>query len=234
MSATKAVELIALPDGVTHSLLERRLPAGRFSDKTGMQCGPYEIVGFAGFIKGASAWLARCQCGTHRIVRSSYFNGDYPAGCSHSGDYKHSIYKIWVLMRHRCYNKNNPSFGDYGGRGIGICKRWRDSFSHFVEDMGPRPGPEYSIDRIDNDGDYCPENCRWATQKQQCNNTRRNRTITYHGVTKTHSQWADTLAISRERFRQRVNKLESIGADVTQAITTPAGETMPALRKQTA
>ena len=85
---------------------------------------------------------------------------------------KHPLYKTWATMRERCYRKNRPNFANYGGRGIIVCERWRTSFAAFVADMGPKPSPEHSLDRINNDGNYEPGNCRWATWTEQALNRR--------------------------------------------------------------
>lgn len=96
-------------------------------------------------------------------------------------------YLVWIGMRQRCLNPNNQAYPRYGGRGIRICDRWI-SYTAFCEDMGPRP-PKHSIDRIDNDGNYCPENCRWATNKEQAQNTNGSRMIEINGVTQSLSMW---------------------------------------------
>lgn len=81
-------------------------------------------------------------------------------------------YRIWSLMKDRCFNQRSHAYGDYGGRGITVCERWRTSFLSFLADLGPSPSPEHSIDRIDNNGNYEPRNVRWATPAQQGANKR--------------------------------------------------------------
>jgi hypothetical protein len=88
---------------------------------------------------------------------------------------KSGAYQSWSAMKSRCANPKNKDFKHYGGRGISVCQRWLDSFSAFLEDMGQRPSPKHSIDRINNDGNYEPSNCRWVTQAEQCQNQRKRR-----------------------------------------------------------
>jgi hypothetical protein len=111
-------------------------------------------------------------------------------------------------MRNRCYSPKNPSFAHYGGRGIEVCQQWRDDFDQFVADMGQAPEGR-SLDRIDNDLGYSPENCRWATIKEQLNNQRRNHRITHDGQTQTLAQWADQLGIRVDTLHKRIGRMSA-------------------------
>lgn len=126
-------------------------------------------------------------------------------------------YDIWVQMRARCNNPNHPSFKWYGARGIFVCERW-NSFQTFAEDMGERP-EGMQIDRIDNDGNYEPENCRWVTSTENHRNRRGNRLLTAFGETKTMAEWLedDRCAVSKNTLKNRVFR----GWPDEEAITSP-------------
>jgi len=115
-------------------------------------------------------------------------------------------YNIWSSMKSRCSNPNNNAYDRYGGRGIDYCDRWED-FENFWEDMKEGYSDDREIDRIDNDGNYNPENCRWVTTKDQQNNRTNNHRITHKGKTQTISEWADELGIEMETIRARINQL---------------------------
>lgn len=115
-------------------------------------------------------------------------------------NYKHggrhsALYPTWCNIKARCHNPNHPRYRHYGGRGIFMCEEWKASFDTFRRDMGERP-PGMSVDRIDNNAGYSPENCRWATQKVQCRNKRDNRILTAHGISAPMAEWAERSGIS--------------------------------------
>jgi len=120
---------------------------------------------------------------------------------------KSAEYNTWCSMRQRCNNKNATSYRNYGARGITVCDRWNTSFMSFLADMGKKPSSEHTIDRINNDLGYSPENCRWALMDEQCNNRRSNRRVTINGETKTISQWARKSGLSSQVILNRVDKL---------------------------
>ena len=111
-------------------------------------------------------------------------------------------YQVWKAMRQRCKNPHNKDYHHYGGRGISVCERW-ESFHNFIADMGSRPDG-FSLDRIDNDGDYRATNCRWANQYEQVNNSRHNHFLEYRGKRLTLSQWASFLDLPASTVRCRV------------------------------
>lgn len=148
-------------------------------------------------------WRCKCDCGkeTHRSYRQLIRPKVASCGCylplleknTTHGGYGTPTYKCWAEMKSRCYNSKNRSFPRYGGRGIKVCDRWLNSFENFIADMGERPSKEYSLDRIDVNGDYCPENCRWATILQQANNKRNNIMIEHGGECHSINDWCRIL-----------------------------------------
>jgi DNA-binding transcriptional ArsR family regulator len=112
-------------------------------------------------------------------------------------------YATWGSMKDRCLNKKSAVWKNYGGRGIKVCKRWQKSFLNFLADMGRRPGKNFDLDRIDNDGDYKPSNCRWATRSQNIRNTRANFLIQIGGVNKCAAEWAEQIGSDRHTVLQR-------------------------------
>jgi hypothetical protein len=121
-------------------------------------------------------------------------------------------------MKRRCYDTNQTRYSEWGGRGIRVCGRWKEDFPAFLEDMGQKPSSSHSIERRDNDTDYCPENCFWATPKEQARNTRRNRHITLNGRTMNMAEWADEIGIHSNTIRAR---LDVYGWSVDDALTIP-------------
>jgi len=121
-------------------------------------------------------------------------------------------------MRRRCYDKKQTRYSEWGGRGVRVCDRWNDSFSAFLEDMKQKPSSSHSIERRDNDADYCPENCFWASPKEQARNTRRNRHLTHNGETLSVAEWAEKIGIHGNTIRAR---LDVYGWSVEDALTIP-------------
>lgn len=153
-------------------------------------CGREVVVLKYNLLKGNST-----SCGCVRLKQKG-LSTKYP-----------SEHSSWAKMIRRCTNQDDRSYKDYGGRGIKVCEPWRNSFEQFLKDMGPRPSMLYSIDRINNDGDYEPSNCRWATRKTQANNCRKNHYVTYKGETLSLAEVSDKYGIARTTLINRVNLL---------------------------
>lgn len=115
------------------------------------------------------------------------------------GESKTKLYDIWADMLQRCNNPKNKSYKNYGGRGILVCNKWKISFLNFKADLGDRPSSKYSLERIDNNGDYCPENCKWATKHEQASNQRQSNKVVGVSFNKASRKWRAYLWIANKR-----------------------------------
>lgn len=138
---------------------------------------------------------------------------------SKHGDSYTRLYRIWVNMKYRCNTPSCPYYFNYGGRGVKVCKEWEEDYTIFKEwSITHGYADDLSIDRIDDNGNYEPSNCRWATPKEQINNTRNNYLITFNGKTQTMMQWAEELELTHSLLSKRIKEL---GWSIEKALTTP-------------
>jgi len=178
---------------------------------------------------GKKKWLCTCECGkTISIIGSNLVSGNSKScGCYKSEKLakthmEHGMtgtptYRCWREMLRRCNDSRRFQYKNYGERGIAVCES-RGDFKNFISDMGERPTALHSLDRIDNDRGYYKENCRWASNQQQNNNTRRNRRIDFLGRDMTFAEWGRALNLPKGIIGQRINRL---GWDPIKALLTP-------------
>ena len=191
----------------------------KFKDLTGDVFGRLTVETVVGKSKnGHYLWSCQCECGNTTKVTSSCLISGHTRSCGcfqkerafvsnlthgHSKNGKVSrTYKTWYSMIQRCNNPNSRGYERYGGRGIHVCDRWL-LFENFLEDMGEAP-KKLTIDRIKNEGNYEPENCKWSTQKEQQNNRRNNKIIEFRGETHNLTQWSEILRIDYDVLRKRL------------------------------
>lgn len=213
-----------------------------FIDLTGQRFGRLTVIKEVGRSKNRNIlWLCLCSCGNKKIVNSSYLitKRTKSCGCLNiekiklrsikneyaktHGYYKTRTYSSWDHMIQRCTNKNNKFYKNYGGRGITVCKRWlnkKTGFINFLKDMGECP-QGLTLDRIDNNkliNGYSPENCRWATRKQQQRNKRDNKFYCYKNKKQLLIDWAKKTNIDENTLYARIHKY---GWTIEKALTTP-------------
>ncbi len=167
-------------------------------------------------------WECKCDCGNTKPIRANSLITQSSLSCGCVKYKKHGLYNtteyyIWQHLRNRCNNPKDARYNRYGGRGIKVCPSWNSSFESFYADMGPRPSRKHSIERIDNDGDYEPSNCRWDTIKNQSRNRSNNFKITYNGETKCLVDWSELLNLNYFLLHDRLKS----GWSPEKAFTTP-------------
>lgn len=200
----------------------------RVLDLAGKQFERLTVLEFSCVKFGAAHWRCACSCGKVTIVTGGNLKTGHTKSCGcledeardrrHAEMVKHGgskrvEHRIWSHMRGRCNNPTDAAYENYGGRGIKVCARW-DLFENFLADMGPRPEGT-SIDRIDNDGDYCPENCRWATSKQQGRNKRTTVKVEWKGERLALGDFCEMMGLEYNRVYHRMVR----GYTIEQAIS---------------
>ncbi len=175
-------------------------------------------------------FVVSCSCGGVKKIQSTDWKGIKSCGCykkDHPGNFKHGLScvggkvtpecRAWHHMIQRCYWKTHKYYDHYGGRGINVCKRWRDSFENFLSDVGARPSSLHSLGRIDNDGSYTPKNVVWQTRAEQSVNKTTTHFITFHGETFAMKIWAKRLKI---KYSTLIGRLKN-GWSINRALTEP-------------
>lgn len=195
---------------------------GAVIDLTGQVFGRLTVLHRAQGVKkkGRAAWECRCECGNTKVVIGKDLrNGKTKScGCLRGEQFRQQAthghctgartreYKAWQAMKKRCLYPKAVNYADYGGRGIRVHEPWINSFEQFLEDMGPAPTQEYSIDRINPDGHYEPGNTRWASRLEQANNKRNSRFITYRGETMTLAQWSSRFGLNSSTLSDGIKR----------------------------
>ena len=212
-----------------HPTVTDILPGNRFTRLTVQGLAPS-----AG--KRGAYWRCVCDCGAVKVVSA----GSLRRGCTKScgcftkdrmraartthGQSDRAEFNTWMGMRKRCHSPGYKDYEKWGGRGIVVCERWRNDFAAFMADMGPKPSPKHSIDRIDNDGNYEPGNCRWATPIQQARNTRTTR-FQIGDQTKSLKEWCEIYGMNYAAVKSRLQG----GMPLVEALTLPLRQDRPIL-----
>lgn len=207
---------------------------GKFQDLTGQRFGRLTVINRTQNKGNKVVWKCKCDCGNETETTSYHLKSGQTTscGCYHKervaqthtkhGERHSKLYAVWIAMKDRCDNPNNKDYHDYGARKITVCSEWLDkengfiSFNNWSIDNGYKYG--LTLDRIDNEKGYSPNNCRWVTQKEQCNNKRNNHKIAYDGKELTMMQWACILGIPYRTLERRINKYNWT---TKKALTTP-------------
>ena len=190
----------------------------------GLTFGSWKVLARLPSRSKSTYWLCECKCGRQKPVKAFELTHEHSLSCGQNECHRaiHRMtnsaeHRVWSGMKGRCRNPNDPAWLDYGGRGITVCDEW-NKFENFYRDMGPRPSPEHSIERRDNDKGYSPDNCYWATRQEQALNRRNSTKLTLNGETLNILRWSERLGISESLIYWRLNKGNW---SVERTLTTP-------------
>lgn len=215
-------------------------PGKRFQDLSGQRFGRLVVLGWAGYSKPNAVWVCKCDCGGENLVPSGNLVAGRTRSCgclnlenlskSGSADFcardtkKHPEYKVWGQMIRRCHNPQTRRFEDYGGRGITVCNRWRHGedgqhgFACFMADMGSRPSPKHTIDRVNNDLGYSPQNCEWRSRTDQTRNRRNTVIVQYRDREMSLPEACELASMQYSLVKGRIFR----GTSVERALRQPA------------
>ena len=197
-----------------------RKKRGPYVDRTGQRFGRLTVMSFSHTDDGGhSVWMCKCDCGNEKLIRGTHMTkgGTVSCGCQslekllkmNTTHQKMGTpeYKSWSAMKSRCLSPSNIAYPRYGGNGITICGSWlgRNGFEQFLSDMGERP-PKTSLDRIDNNSGYRPDNCRWATHKEQNRNRKSNKTVDINGESMLLVEASEKFGINPQTIAQRIDR----------------------------
>lgn len=189
---------------------------GKVKDLSGLRFNNLTVIKLA-YINKRAYWLCQCDCGNQKIMCSHDLGHTKSCGCKKYGQSKKhglkntKLYKVWKGFKQRCYNSNNPGYKNYGGRGIKVCEEWLNDFQAFYDwamENGYKEG--LSIDRIDNNGNYEPSNCRWTNRQVQNDNRRNVIHLSYNDETHNIAEWSRILGISKKTIQGRYKRGLSI------------------------
>lgn len=246
LNAPKVDALALYEDCDTPSMIGAFYNMGKIINESGNRYGKLVVQGLSHFDPkeaNRAYFKCVCDCGNERIVMGKSLRSNIIYAClecsakrradNHSshGDCrkgKTKEYFIWRGIKERCLNPRNKHYFRYGGRGITMCEKWKNSYADFLLDMGRKPSDKHSIERNDNEKGYSPENCKWATQKEQTRNTRQNKILTFNGVSLCVAEWAEKLNVKSATLHMRVHRGWSVDRiltqDVLKSIKTKRGD----------
>jgi len=232
--------VLLLFKGMEEKNILKLLPNKWIKDLRGMKFGKLTVIDFSEIKNHRSYWLCKCDCGTLKNIKSDCLVSKTTKTCGCGkidiaknmsiGNIKHNMahtkfYDIWGGIKKRCFNKKTKYYKRYGGRGIKVCDRWLkfenfrdDMYKSYLEHVKEYGEKNTSIDRINNNGNYCLENCKWATYEEQNNNRRDNRRLTYNEQIKTLAMWSKKFKISSTTLSQRLQMGWTIHDALTKSI----------------